>query len=415
MSEPVDILGMGAEGPSSLNETARGRLAAATFLAGGRRHLELVGPGAAERFALVANLSELLERLRGRRADERCVVLASGDPLFYGIGHRLGSELGRDQIRVEPSISSMQLAFARVGLSWHDASLASVHGRDLESTLRPLLGRPRIGLFTRDGASPSKVASFLVERGLDDYTAWVGERLGTSAERMTRGPIPELIGRSFDDLNYLILERAKPAEPEGGNRSRSITAPDVHFSQPASGPILLTHEDIRAVTLTRFRDVPGGPIWDVGAGLGGVSIDLAHAFRGSEVVAFERSSTQLAHLIENRKRFGAYNLRVVEGEAPGCLVGEARPSAVFLGGTGGWLDAILDVVLERLAPGGVLVANFVGLENLARFRERVDREGWAIDLVQVQINQARPLGGLTTFVPLRPVWVARSARPAISP
>ena len=122
MIEPVDILGIGAEGPRALGAGAGAGSSAATFLAGGRRHLELVGPGAAETFAIGDNVAELVDRLRDAGPDERCVVLASGDPLFYGIGHRLGLELGRDSIRVEPAVSSMQLAFARAGLAWHDAA-----------------------------------------------------------------------------------------------------------------------------------------------------------------------------------------------------------------------------------------------------------------------------------------------------
>jgi precorrin-6Y C5,15-methyltransferase (decarboxylating) len=407
MSLVVDILGIGADGLGSLSKGARERLETADFLAGGRRHLEMVGSGSPERFAITDNLDALVDRLRSRAEDERCVVLASGDPLCFGIGHRLGRDLGRHQIRVEPAISSLQLAFARAGLSWQDATLASVHGRDLASTLIPILGRAKIGLFTQDGSSPSDIARFLVDRGFDDYQAWVGEHLGALNERMSLFPIAELIGRTFANLNFLILERKfEPPVFNGPGAS-----PDSLFSKPDSGPILLTHQDVRAVTLARFFDLPHGPIWDVGAGLGGVSIDLASAFRGVDVVAFERSAVQVRHLSENRKRFAVFNLRIVEGEAPEALMEEARPSGVCLGGTGGRLDAILDVVFDRLLEGGVLVANFVGLENLGRFLERVKGQGWPVELSQVQISQGRPLGGLTTFVPLRPVWVVQSRRP----
>jgi precorrin-6B C5,15-methyltransferase / cobalt-precorrin-6B C5,C15-methyltransferase len=412
MIEPVDILGMGAEGPSGLSAAARARLSAATFLAGGRRHLELVESGAVETFAIVDNLAELVERLRRRGPGDRCVVLASGDPLCFGIGHRLGLELGRDAIRVEPALSSLQLAFARAGLSWHDAAIASVHGRPLAETLLPLLGRPKIGLFTQDGSSPSAVAKFFVDRGLDDYTAWVGERLGTATERVERGPILDLPKKTFDHLNFLILERSGRREAVfDWVESRPFVIPDHLHAQPDAGPVLLTHADVRSITLSRFCDASDGPIWDVGAGLGGVAVDLARAFPGSEVVAFERSEVQRAYLRENRLRFAAYNLRIVAGEAPECLVDEARPSAIFLGGSGGRLGPILDLAFDRLVEGGPLVANFVGLENLALFSERVRSLGWPLDVAQVQIWQGRPLAGLTTMAPLRPVWVVRTSRP----
>lgn len=412
MSEPVVILGLGAGGPSDLSTRAAGWLASATFLAGGRRHLAMARPGPAERFAIVDNVAELVDRLRGRGAEERCVVLASGDPLFYGIGHRLGQELGRDQIRVEPSPSSMQLAFARAGMAWHDASIASVHGRPLAPTLLPLLGRPKIGLFTRDGSGPSAVASFFLTRGLDDYLTWVGERLGTDEECVTCRPIADLPGTTFDDLNFLILERRGPLDtPFRAPGPRKEAIPDELYARPDVGPVLLTHADVRAITLTRFRDATEGPIWDIGAGLGGVAIDLSRSFPGSEVVAFERAESQLSYLRANRIRFGSYNLRIVAGEAPGCLAGEERPAVIFLGGTGGQLDPILDVAFDRLLEGGILVANFVGLENLARFSQRVKGRGWPLDLAQVQVSHGRPLAGLTTLVPLRPVWVVRTSRP----
>ena len=243
--------------------------------------------------------------------------------------------------------------------------------------------------------------------GSTTRVAWVGERLGTAEERVSTCEVADLIGRTFDDLNFLILERPIDTPAFRG----PFAAPDDLFEQPGSGPILLTHQDVRAVTLARFRDLPAGPIWDVGAGLGGVSIDLARAFRGVEVIGFERSPVQAEFLIENRRRFATYNLRVVVGQAPGCLVDEARPAAIFLGGSGGQLDAILDVACDRLIAGGVLVANFVGLENLARFRERMGEAGWSFELTQVQVNHGRPLGGLTSLVPIRPVWVVHSRRP----
>jgi precorrin-6B C5,15-methyltransferase / cobalt-precorrin-6B C5,C15-methyltransferase len=412
MSAPVQIIGLGADGPGSLSTRSHAAIAAATFLAGGRRHLELVGPTPAETFAITNNLAALADRLRRRGPDERCVVLASGDPLCFGIGHVLGEALGRDQIIVEPAVSSLQLAFARAGLSWHDAATASVHGRPLAQTLLPLLGRPKIGLLTQDGTSPAAIAAFFLERGLDDYDAWVGEDLGAVGERVTALPLAEVAGRRFGDLNVVVLERrGAGSSPTISDRIPGI--PDARFAQPASGPVLLTHADVRAVTLARFRDLPAaGPIWDIGAGLGGVAVELARAFPGREVVAVERSQNQRPFLEQNRLRFACDNLRIVAGEAPACLANEEDPAAVFLGGSGGRLDGILDLIGNRLLPGGVLVANFVGLENLTRALERLRRDGWPTSLTQVQVSHGEPLAGLTALAPLRPVWITRAAKEA---
>ena len=410
MSHHVWIIGIGAEGISRLPERSLIALASATLIAGGRRHLELLGETTAETFVVGDNIAALVDRLHDRGPDERCVVLASGDPLFYGIGHRLSVALGPGEILVEPALSSMQLAFARAGLSWQDAAIASVHGRPLARTLLPLLGKPKIGLFTQDGASPSAVARFFEERGLDDYDAWVGERLGTADETVTFARLPDLIGRAFDALNFLILRR-NPEDFPVVLEGRFAGIADAYFAQPTTGPVLLTHADVRAVTLARFLDLPEGPLWDIGAGLGGVAVELARAFPEREVVAVERSDAQLGYLRINRARFGVYNLRIVAGEAPDCCDGEERPAGVFVGGSGGRLDDVLALVLERLASGGRLVANFIALEHLGRTLDRLRSAGWPTDLTQVQITPAQPLAGLTTLVPQRPVFVVRGIRP----
>jgi precorrin-6B C5,15-methyltransferase / cobalt-precorrin-6B C5,C15-methyltransferase len=412
MSHPIHILGIGANGVESLSPKSRDTLRASTFVAGGRRHLEFLEAIHVETLTITDNLGDLVERLRRRGPLERCVVLASGDPLFYGIGAYLRHHLGADELVVEPAISSMQLAFARAKIPWADASIASIHGRPTVEILLPLLGRNTIGLFTEDGSSPSEVAEFFLGRGLEDYVAWVCEDLGSDRERVSETPLPKVLGKTFRDLNVLILSR-RPIGNENATRARTcLSTEDRAFAQPESGSVLLTHQDIRAVLLNRFVDIPAeGPIWDVGAGLGGVSIDLARRFPARDVVAIERSASQLVFLKDNRRRFEAWNLRIVEGTAPNVLSNEPPPAAVFVGGSGGELRAILDVLVVRLRLGGVFVANFVGLENLALCLEHLRCAGWSSRVSQVQISRGEPLAGLTTFVPLRPVWIVDARRP----
>jgi precorrin-6Y C5,15-methyltransferase (decarboxylating) len=256
------------------------------------------------------------------------------------------------------------------------------------------------------------IAAFLVDRGLSDYTAIVGESLGTKDERVTKIPLPELVGRAFGPLNYLILLRDPGASQELYLSGEGVGCiPDNLFVQPETPPILLTHEDVRAIVLGRFRDLPSGPLWDIGAGLGGVSVGLARAFPAREVVAIERSPEQGAFLRANRLRFGAYNMRVVEATAPACLEGEDDPAGIFLGGSGGRLDSILDSIIRRLLPRGILLANFVGLENLSRGLGRLRESGWPHDVVQVLISPGQTLAGLTVLTPQRPVWIVRASRP----
>ena len=162
----------------------------------------------------------------------------------------------------------------------------------------------------------------------------------------------------------------------------------------------------------RFRALPEGPLWDIGAGLGGISVELARAFPEREIVAVERSEAQAAYLRINRARFGAYNIRVVSGEAPACLDGDGTTAGAFLGGSGGRLDDLLSLLLHRLQPGGTFVANFIALEHLGQTLNRLRGSQWPVELTQVQISRDQPLAGLTTLVPQRPVWVVHAMRPS---
>ncbi|HEV3121297.1 MAG TPA: precorrin-6Y C5,15-methyltransferase (decarboxylating) subunit CbiT, partial [Isosphaeraceae bacterium] len=244
-----------------------------------------------------------------------------------------------------------------------------------------------------------------------DYEAWVAERLGTADERVVALPLAELVGQRFDDLNVLILRRcATDPECTTAHECNLPGIPDDQFAQPASGPVLLTHADVRAVALSRFRDLPPGPIWDIGAGLGGVAVELARALRAREVVAVERSCEQRNYLVQNRKRFGAYNMRIVAGEAPEALAQEELPAAVFLGGSGGRLEAILDLLLEMIDPNGCLVAHFVVLENLSLCLSRLRSASWIAETTLVQVAHSQPLAGLSALLPERPVWVVKGRR-----
>jgi precorrin-6Y C5,15-methyltransferase (decarboxylating) len=406
MSEPVIVIGLGAEGLSGLNPRARDALRNATFIAGGQRHLGLIGPTHAETYRIGDNIETLLARLAGRTPFEKCVVLASGDPLFYGIGCRVVESLGQDAVLVEPAISSMQIAFARLGMSWHDATVASVHGRPLRQTLFPLLGKPKIGLFTRDGCSPGEIAEFFLERGLLDYDAWVCEDLNTPNEAVLPRALPELVGNRYSNLNIVVLVR------NGTSVAKDrLRLDDDDFACPSCGPIMLTHRDVRALVVRRLCEHLRGPIWDIGAGIGGVSVELARAAPESDVVAVEATTEQLEFLKINRDRFHAYNIRIVAGDAPECLRSEDSPSAVFLGGSRGRITEILELVSERIQQPGRLVANFVGFENLTAALDWLRRRRWNTELTQVQILEGRPLADLTTLVPQRPVWILSADPP----
>jgi precorrin-6Y C5,15-methyltransferase (decarboxylating) len=425
MSTPIDVIGLGADGPAGLRPGQLERIHAADFLAGGERHLAFFPEARGERFPLKGdNLDRLLGELARRwEAGQRCVVLASGDPLFYGVGTQLVGILG-PAVHVEPALSSMQLAFARAGVAWQTAALASIHGRDLRTTLLPLLGRRLIGLFTQDGDSPAAVARFFLERGLPNYEAVVGENLGAPNERVTRWEnLHRLAEQRFAPLNYLVLigQSAPEREPPVEAARRRALVPGVSddvFARPADAPEVMTRQELRSVVLAKLAPgavEAGGVVWDIGAGLGTVAVEVAVLRPEVEVVAVERDPGRAAFLRQNRERFGAYNVRVIEGEAPDALRPEPlAPRAVFIGGSGPHLSAILDLAAERLQAGGRLVANFVTLEHLQQTLERVRAWGWPVEVTQVQVARSDALAGLTGLKPQRGVFLVSTQKPGAS-
>jgi precorrin-6Y C5,15-methyltransferase (decarboxylating) len=418
--ERIYVMGIGADGPASLRREQLERIETADFLAGGERHLGFFPGVRAEKFVIKDSVAELTSELVRRRGSQRCVVLASGDPLFHGIGKALIDSLGADHLEIEPAVSSMQLAFARTGRSWQDAALASVHGRDLRTELLPLLGRELIGLFTSDGDGPGAAARFFLHHGLRDYQAVVGENLGTARERLTHWTdLEHLKDQHFEPLNYLVLVRTGAAEEREAVRGRRQLVPGVaddEFARPEEGQEVMTRQEVRSVLLGKLAGVlqPGDTVWDIGAGLGTVSVEIAVLRPAVEVLAVERDPGRLPLLKENRERFGAYNIRIIEGTAPEALAGERdRPRVIFIGGSGTALYRILDQVDERLRAGGRLLANFVTLEHLMTAYQRFHGKGWKSDITHVQAARSDDLGGQTGLKPQRGVFILRADKPGV--
>jgi precorrin-6Y C5,15-methyltransferase (decarboxylating) len=422
VNQRIEVIGIGADGPTGLRPDLVERIERADFLAGGDRHLRLFPLATGERFLLRDNVNGLLEEVARRHAAQQCVVLASGDPLFYGIGVALSARFDSATLRFEPALSSMQLAFARAGLPWQNARLASVHGRGLRETLLPLLGQPLIGLFTQDGHTPAAVARFLLRFGLGDYQVVVAENLGTAEERVTHWPeLQAVLTETFAPLNYLILERSGRAESlwleVAPRRALVPGAPDEAFARPTEKPEVMTRQEVRSVILGKLLGYldPGDLLWDIGSGLGTIAVECAVLKPHVEVVAVERDPARLELLRENRRRFGAYNMRVLPGTAPEILKGEVEPPRrIFLGGSGGHLPALLDLIRERLAGGGRLVASFVTLEHLTEALDAIRRWHWPVEITELHVSRSDPLAGLTGLRPQRGVFLLGADKPGVA-
>ncbi|TMR00767.1 precorrin-6y C5,15-methyltransferase (decarboxylating) subunit CbiE [Actinomadura soli] len=396
----ISVVGIGADGWDGLAEASREALREADVLFGGRRQLGLVPAGKAER---VPWPSPLLPALPGliRRYDGRAIaVLASGDPMFYGIGSTLAELLGPARLRVLPHPSSVSLACARLGWPLERVDVASLVGRPAE-TLNALVAPGRRVLALGAGReAPAVVAALLAGRGFGPSRMTVLCDLGAEAESVRHGVAGEWTEPAASALNIVAVECAPG--PGAAPLPRVSGLPDGAFEHDGQ----ITKSEVRAVTLSRLAPLPGELLWDVGAGAGSVAIEWARAHPSCAAVAVESRPERAERIGRNARSLGVPGVRVVTGRAPGALDGLPPPDAVFVGG-GLTVPGLLERCWDALRPGGRLVANAVTLESEVRVAQARETHGG--ELVRVGVERAGPLGGFTGWRPAMPVtiWTIR--------
>jgi len=374
------------------------RIEAADVLAGGRRHLELFPGIGSERLVIADDLDGLIGRLESKVGRERVVVLASGDPCLFGIGPLLAKRLGQERVEIVPGVSSPALAFARLGLGWHDATVVSAHGRPLDVAVAQARSATKLAVLTDEVNTPAAVAAALLRSGASDRDAWVFEHLGGAAERAVAGTLSQLTGQAFASLNVLVV-------PE-----LDWPALDRRFGQPESSFAhrrgLITKAEVRAVSLSKLGLTDGDVLWDVGAGSGSLAIEAARLVPRLRAFAVERSIEQIGMLKQNLDRPGGpLDVTIVEGEAPEALQSLPPPNAVFVGGGGERLVEILDVCAAKLAGDGRIVANLVTLERVASALAWARNRDLTVELVQVSIARGSEIAGGTRLDAQNPVYI----------
>jgi precorrin-6Y C5,15-methyltransferase (decarboxylating) len=366
----VQIIGIGDDGVEGLTAAARQVVEKAEVLVGARQSLASVAGGKAERVEIGGDWEAVLRKIEAT-GNKRIVVLATGDPLFYGTARYLCDRLGKARFEVTPHVSSMQLAFARVKESWDDAYLTNLAIQPLELVVEKARTAAKVGVFTTDAAPPNAVAQALLDRKIDYFTAYVCENLGAPDECVTHGELAEIAKQQFSPLNVLILVR-KPGVPDRPSSMighRLFGNPDEAFLQSKPKRGLLTPSEVRAVALALMDIGPTSTVWDVGAGSGSVGIEAAQIASGGQVFAIEMDPEDYSLIASNAERFGIRNLTPILGKAPEAWAGLAAPDAVFVGGTGRQVRRIVELAFDQLRPGGRLVANVGSIENLSSVRE----------------------------------------------
>jgi len=408
--DKVYIIGVAPDGASSLLPGARQLVNQAETVFGGKRLLDMFPSLTGEKITIRHNLAEVTDLIKMNLGQKRMVVLASGDPNFYGIAGYLTDKLGKDIVEIMPNVSAMQMAFARIKESWEDAALVSVHSRLIEDIVETVRSNHKIGIFTDDEHTPAAIARVLLEHGVAGYQAYVCQNLGREDEKVVETDLHGLCQTRFSPLNILILLRVQQKKPAGAPCPRFLGIFDEEFHQRRPKKGLITKQEVRAVSLAKMRLTDQSVLWDIGAGSGAVSIEASFLVRKGRIYAIEKNDADVAMIKKNLQKFHVPNVEVVQTFAPEDLDELPDPTAVFIGGSGGRMEEILDVVSQRLKPGGRIVINIVALENLSTAVNALKVRGFVPDVTLVNVARSTNVIELTRFEALNPVFVVTAGK-----
>ncbi|MDN4074127.1 precorrin-6y C5,15-methyltransferase (decarboxylating) subunit CbiE [Fictibacillus terranigra] len=398
MTARIKIIGIGDGGAAGLLPEYQEMIQESELLMGGERQLSFFPEYKGEKAVIKGGLKQMTERLK--QEERKTVVLASGDPLFYGIGSYLSKQT---EVEIHPYMSSVQLAFSRMNESWQDAYVTSVHGRSMKGLAQRIDGKKKVALLTDAENTPAAIANYLLSFGMTEYTAFVAENLGGSEERCTRLTLEEMADWEGSPLNVVILKQRS----EGPTWRFGIEDEEFFQRKPEKG--LLTKKEIRILSLGALGLKEDSTMWDIGICTGSVAIEAAKIAREGAVFGIEKNEHDLENCYENMKKFRA-DLTVVQGKAPERLDEFPDPDAVFIGGTAGGMDRILDVCCSRLKPGGRIVLNAVTIENLAQAVEGFKNRSYETAITLTQVSRSKPILNLTRFDALNPIYIITATR-----
>jgi precorrin-6B C5,15-methyltransferase / cobalt-precorrin-6B C5,C15-methyltransferase len=406
-SELLVVVGIGHDGPGGLAPEALEHIARARVLAGGQRHLAFFPDWQGEKLLIKTDLPGVLQKLKGCYRQQKTVVLASGDPLFYGIGHLLLQMFPKDDVLFLPHVSSVQLAFARIKESWHDACVVSLHGRPLQTLLSPLRhSAAKIAVLTDATNHPAAMARLLMDHGYTHYTLWVCEDLDGPGERVTQWTPQSIQQQTFSPLNVTVLLRC----PREAHPSPALPLLGIPEEAIAHRQGMITKREMRLLALCYLELHPGDVLWDVGAGSGSVSLEAARLSAALDIFAIERDRQAWQQVETNVHAFALSNVHPVLGEAPEAFSTLPDPHAIFVGGSGGRLAELLPAAVARLQPGGRLVMHCITLENFTLGWSLLQEQDLHVDTTTVQFSHAKPLGTLHRLESESPMFILRARK-----
>lgn len=391
MTPWITVIGIGEEGIDGLNAARLEQINGAAVLIGGERHHGKVDNPDAERLDWGKGFDHALQEIEDRRG-KNIVVLASGDPMNYGIGALLVRRFGAHAVAIHPAPGAFSLAAAAMGWSIPDVETLTIHGRPLETLNRYVLPGARLLVLTQGGDSPAAAASLLAAKGYGASRITVLEHLGGTKENRIEGTAADWDFGRTADLNTLAIDCI--AGPQAITLSRAPGLPDEAFEHDGQ----LTKREVRAATLALLQPLAGQVLWDIGAGSGSISIEWLRLGGHRRAIAIEKNPQRVQAMARNAKNLGTPELIIVEGQFNAHVKDlKYQPDAIFVGGGASDLG-LLKSAWQALKPGGRLVVNAVSIEaqqTLLAFRAE-----FGGDLSRMSVERAGPIGDLSVFRPL---------------
>ncbi len=396
-------------GPRDLTGSHLQLIEQADILVGGKRLLDYFKDTAAQKKPIGRKIDDIVDFIKKKMKTKKIVVLASGDPLFYGIGGTLVGALGSNNVYIHPNISTVAAAFARIKEPWSDVRVISLHGKKkyMRQLFKTLEKEDKIAVLTDPENNPARLAQQLIEKELVDFQICVLEAMGSPSERFNWYSLNQAAAMEFADPNIVILKRG--AQDSDINMNIHFGMPDSCFAHQEG---LITKSEVRAVSLSKLKLLADHTLWDLGAGSGSISIEAAIFVKKGDIFAVEKRPERIEQIIRNKQRFKVKNLKVIQSDLPEGLANLPAPDRIFIGGGGKNLKNIIIAASGRLKAHGIIVINTVLIANLQIAKETLQQLGFHTDIVQVHISRAADMPWDERLEAQNPVWIITGMRKA---
>ncbi len=402
---PVNIIGLGM-GPQDLTEGHLKMIERADVLVGGKRLLDFFKDSKAQKKSIGKDIEAVVKFVQKKMKAHHVVVLASGDPLFYGIGATLTKALGTEKVIIHPNISTVSAAFSRIKEPWSDVRIVSLHGKKNKRKLLNVLEKEDcVAVLTDPRQNPAWLAQLLLDKHLPDFQICVLENLGAAGERFKWYSLREAAALEFATPNLAVLKRG--AVNYEFKKQTHLGMPDGWFAHQAG---LITKSEVRAVSLSKLQLLPNHTLWDLGAGSGAVSIEASVILKKGRIFAIEKNPQRIELIEENMQRFKVKNLKIRKAVLPQGLDDLPVPDRVFIGGGGKELGRIIKAVAAVLKENGIIVINTVLIPSLEIAEKTLSQLGYDTEIIQIQINRGSDMPWGQRLEAQNPVWIVKGFR-----